>query len=219
MGDDFALIRLYGAGMLNFTPAKIMGETSSAYLPSHIGHPRISGYGFGTSPGGSESCPNSGLGIKRTGSFEIVPNRKSTHYGVYDAWTPGSPFITEMRLRKGDRRPCDGDSGAPIYFNYGGENIVAGLWAGTFSVPIFKNYHSGPSIRRRLDWILAKTREKGLPLYCNPTITDIGPDYWQCWNLFVIPWPIGGTSESGWDEGAPSNPPTEAFRRSTPEGR
>ena len=50
-----------------------------------------------------------------------------------------------------------------------------------------QNYHSGPSIRRRLDWILAKTREEGIPLYCNPTITNIGPDYWRCWNMIVIP--------------------------------
>jgi hypothetical protein len=165
-----------------------MGESSYGYLPTQIGPAWIAGYGDGTGPGGSKSCA-SGLGEKRTGNFKVVPNSDGYGFnagGLY--WSPGSPFINQMKLKFGHHKPCDGDSGAPIYFTYPvyvfgfevSREVVAGLWSGTVDIPLIQHLHKGPSIRRRLDWIIDKTIEKQPRVYCTPGYSDVGPDYWTC---------------------------------------
>jgi hypothetical protein len=212
MGDDFALILLYGGGMSAYTSARIMGESSYGYLvPGEIGYAWIAGYGHGTGSGGSSSCSN-GLGVKRTGNFKVYLNSRG--YG-FDSpgthWSPGSPFINQMKLRFGHHRPCDGDSGAPIYFTYpirayGFEfegDVVAGLWAGTVDIPVIEQLHKGPSIRRRLQWIIDKTIQKTPRIYCTPGYSDVGPDYWTCSEKPPYTW-VNGAGERG---AAPPRPP------------
>jgi hypothetical protein len=183
LGDDFALIRLYGSGMSSFTRAYIMGETSVGYLlPQSLGNPMIAGYGRGTSPGGGKTCPSTAGGWKRSAEFRAVPNRSSGLGGAMIYWSPGSPFIRELVLTDRDSNGCPGDSGGPIYFRYDGSDKVAGLFAGTKNAPILYDSHRGPSIRRRLQWMIDMSEKKGLRLVCLPGYSDYGPDYWSCWS-------------------------------------
>jgi carboxymethylenebutenolidase len=183
LGDDFALILLYDGGMSSFTPAKIMGESSAGYLTSEIGrgigHAWIAGYGQGSGPGGAKSCSTGTGGVSRTGNFKIVPNWPNGSGQIPTRWSPGSPFINEMRLKFGHHTPCDGDSGGPIYFQYDGQDVVAGLHAGTVN-DFLTELHKGPSIRRRLDWIIDMSKNKGVPLKCTPGFSNVGPDWWSC---------------------------------------
>ena len=174
--DDFALIRLYGSGMVQYSRARIMAETDTCFYPSAIGLPKIAGYGLGTDPGGSGDCPSTGSGWKRSGEFATLNNCGQLQ------WSPRSPFIRQIQVVSGTRIPCDGDSGGPIYFHYDGLDIVAGLHAGSRFDPIGGDNQSGPSIRRRLDWMIAKSAESGLPLNCEAFFSDVGPDWWSCRN-------------------------------------
>lgn len=171
--DDFALVRLYGSGMSVYTRSRIMGETDSCFFPSSISNPRIAGYGSGTDPGGGGDCPSTGSGWKRSGAFATLNNCGLTK------WSPRSPFIRQIMVGSGTRIPCSGDSGGPIYFHYDGLDIVAGLHAGTRSDP-FSDNQSGPSIRRRLEWIIDKSIDDGIPLDCQAGFSDVGPDWWSC---------------------------------------
>jgi dienelactone hydrolase len=183
LGDDFALILLYDGGLSSFTPAKIMGESSAGYLTSEIGrgigHAWIAGYGQGSGPGGAKSCSTGTGGVSRTGNFKILPNWPNGAGQIPTRWSPGSPFINEIRLKFGHHTPCDGDSGGPIYFQYDGQDVVAGLHAGTVN-DFLTELHKGPSIRRRLDWIIDMSKEKGVPLKCTPSFSNVGPDWWSC---------------------------------------
>ena len=179
-GDDFALVRLYDNGMTSgtFTSARIMGETSFCYFGDRIGAPMVSGYGEGTDPGDGEDCPGlSALaGWKRTGAFGMIGNCGAYSPGQgFKGWSPKSPFIREIYARSYSRTVCPGDSGGAIFFHYDGKDIVAGLNATGGD-----GKSKGPSIRRKLDWIVEKSNEKDLPLECQPGYSDVGPDWWSC---------------------------------------
>jgi secreted trypsin-like serine protease len=177
LGDDLALVRLYGSGMTVVSRALIMGETDRcfAFSASSIGPPKAAGYGLGTNPDGSGSCSSGQSGWKRSGTFFIPPNC----FGTQPPWSPRSPFVRELIFDAQDREICGGDSGGPIYFQYDGRVIVAGLIAGT-STLLGADTHHGPSIRRKLDWILDKSIDVGIPLDCQPGYSDVGPDWWLC---------------------------------------
>ena len=139
-----------------------MGESSAGYLTSEIGrgigHAWIAGYGRGSGSGGDKSC-STGMGVSRTGNFKILPNWPPATT-VPTRWSPGSPFINEIRLKFGHHTPCGGDSGSPIYFQYEGQDVVAGLHAGTVNDWFITELHKGPSIRRRLDWIIDTSKKR-----------------------------------------------------------
>jgi len=178
LGDDFALIRLYGGGMMTYARGRIMGETSQCFFNGgDIESVWIAGYGVGTNPGGGEDCPTGGGGNKRSGQFWFETNCLPVPSG----WSPGSPFIRELIADAGNRSPCSGDSGGPIYAHYADRDVVAGLFAGIRHHPIGENYH-GPSIRRRLEWMLETSAASGRRLTCEPFSAsgDVGPDWWLC---------------------------------------
>jgi hypothetical protein len=179
-GDDLALIQLYGSGMGSYTRAFIMGETNQNYfLPGKLGLPRVAGYGRGTAPGGGEACPAGGGGWKRSGVFVPLLNRLYK-WGTPTAWSPGSPFMREIILKPSGSRACKGDSGGPVYFNYDGSDKVAGIHSGSKYFPYFVDSYRGPSIRRKLQWIIDTSIAKSLPLTCQPRYSNYGPDYWSC---------------------------------------
>jgi Trypsin len=178
LGDDFALVRLYGDGMSAYTRARIMAETSDCFFNGgDIESVWIAGYGLGTDPGDGGDCPSSGSGYKRSGAFAFLPNCGAI---PFHGWSPGAPFVRELVVDSGSRIACAGDSGGPIYARYNGRDVVAGLFAGSRFDPFGSDTQRGPSIRRRLDWILETSVTSGLPLECTPFITDVGPDYWSC---------------------------------------
>jgi hypothetical protein len=180
LGDDFALIRLYGGGMTTYARGRIMGETSDCFFNGgDIESVWIAGYGVGTNPGGGEDCPTGGGGNKRSGRFGFAPNCLPGPFPT--GWSPKSPFVRELIADAGNRTPCSDDSGGPIYAHYADRDVVAGLWAGTRHHPIGENQH-GPSIRYRLDWILETAEASGRRLTCEPFSAsgDVGPDWWLC---------------------------------------
>jgi secreted trypsin-like serine protease len=184
VGDDFALIRLHGNGMSVFSKATIMGETDACFTPSSIGHPRVTGYGIGTPRSGGKACsdsPNKADGWKRSGQFKSRGMCGVNNIG----WSPGAPARTVVTVDSSERTACSGDSGGPIYFKYDGREIIAALFAANVTV-LLNDSQRGPSIRRKLQWMIDTSEDEHPALVCRPGYSDVGPDWWSCFDYGEI---------------------------------
>ena len=117
---DIAIVRL-GAAVEGITPIAI--NTVQAPIPS----PGVV-VGYGRSGGGSS---NADFGLKRFGSVNTT-----------NCTIPDNTTLVCWDFLGAGSNTCNGDSGGPLFFDFGGGDVLGGITSGGASSTCFANDHS-----------------------------------------------------------------------------
>ncbi len=125
----------------------------------------VAGYGWGTAPGGSQSCDDaSNDGTKRLGKFALTGDRDD------DGFFGTGPVIALQVSNKYGNQLCDGDSGGPWSLLRAGRHLLFGVHSGSRTSTSWSAKKWAAIVAPKFDWIIKTTRDKGLPIECSETV-------------------------------------------------
>lgn len=159
-GNDIGLVKLYGAGLSTFTPARIYdGVIRGDGWKGR--HDRVAVHGYGrTNQAGSSACgPSSTSGTKRFGWITLSGS-------TFDAGTFGTGEPLAVQGKEGTQKLCHGDSGGPWSMDGPAGPLAFALNSGPGA-----RFHNltdpwATLIRPKLGWAQTTAAAKGVPFTC-----------------------------------------------------
>jgi Trypsin len=161
---DIALVQLLdGNGIIMPSYARIYRDGREPWAASFSGSRRfeVAGFGLGTDPGGSSTCEDGMIGVKRLGTeFELTGQ---SHMADFAPAKVAARFTGVQQL-------CDGDSGSPWLLRRGGTLMQFAIHSGSRGK--LNGDKAATLVGPKLDWILAHTFFRGRPVECREDTRD-----------------------------------------------
>lgn len=168
-GNDFGVIKLHGAGMATVTPAYIY---DGYYLDiGYAGPLTFHGFGAGSAPTGTASCDTAVANAYAEVPGSIGVLRSAPFLTQFLVGNYGTGFVYQLplaiRAEIEASTPCDGDSGGPYGIPSTAGSLVLALASGpgNWQHPFTSDGYA-TMVRPKLDWVMATSRAKGLPITC-----------------------------------------------------